>query len=338
MADDLLLDVKDLQTIFTTYAGTVRAVDGVSFHLNRGEAIAIVGESGCGKSVTALSIMRLVPDPGRITRGAIMLEGVDLVKKSDREMQHVRGNDISMIFQDPMTALNPVLTIGLQMTEVLQQHQDMTRRQARKRVIEMLDIVGIPNAASRVAQYPHQFSGGMRQRVMIGMALSCNPKLLIADEPSTSLDVTIQAQILDLMRNLRAKFNSSIILITHDLAVVAGLAQRVLVMYAGQIIEHATVRELYYRPQHPYAWALLKSVPRLDAREKRRLMPIIGQPPDLIAPPAGCRFNPRCAWAMPVCLEHQPEFTDVGNGHYVACWLQHPSAPAVEALRRGAAS
>ena len=324
---DTLLQVRDLKTSFFTYAGEVKAVDGVSFDLGRGEVVAIVGESGCGKSVTALSIMRLISDPGRIVSGSIIFDGEDLVQKSEEEMQAIRGNEISMIFQDPMTSLNPVLSIGTQIMEVLRIHQKMSPREARERAVEMLSLVGIPNADRRLSQYPHQFSGGMRQRVMIAMALACNPKLLIADEPTTALDVTVQAQIMELMKELKDKFDTSIMLITHDLGVVAGMASRVLVMYAGKIIEEGTVRDIYYNPQHPYTWSLLRSVPRLDAASKKRLLPIHGQPPDLLDPPKGCRFNPRCDYALKICLQEEPEYTYVNGGHKVACWRQHPEAP-----------
>ncbi len=324
--EDILLDVRNLSTHFSLHTGVVKAVRNVSFSLKRGEAIAIVGESGCGKSVTALSIMRLIPEPGRIVSGQIMFENEDLVKKSEEQMRRIRGNSIGMVFQDPMTSLNPVLTIATQMCEVLRLHQGMSAQDARRRAIHMLDIVGIPQPERRLSQYPHQFSGGMRQRVMIAMALACNPKLLIADEPTTALDVTIQAQILELMKALKQEFNSSIILITHDLGVVAGLAARVLVMYAGQIVESGDVRSLYYNPKHPYTWGLLKSVPRLDALEKRRLVPILGQPPDLIAPPKGCAFESRCPHAMKVCVEHDPPLVEVSAGHAVACWGYHPRA------------
>lgn len=327
---DNLLEVRNLRTSFFTYAGEVRAVDDVSLDLARGEAIGIVGESGCGKSVTALSVMRLLSDTGRIMSGSALLDGEDLFAKTEEEMQQVRGNQISMVFQDPMTTLNPVLSIGLQMTEVLLLHQGMNQRQARERAVEMLGLVGIPNPDKRLAQYPHQFSGGMRQRVMIAIALSCNPKLLIADEPTTALDVTVQAQILDLMRDLKKRLGTSIILITHDLGVVAGMAARVLVMYAGKIIEEGPVASIYHQSRHPYTWALLRSIPRLHEKDKRRLVPIHGQPPDLLAPPSGCRFNPRCSHALRICLEQEPAFTEINTGHRVACWRYHSQAPPLE--------
>lgn len=334
---EALLHVKDLKTHFQTYAGTVKAVDGVSFDVAPGEALAIVGESGCGKSVTALSVMRLLPPNGHIVQGEIQFDGRNLADLSEAEMQRVRGNEISMIFQDPMTSLNPVLTVRTQISETLQLHQKMSKAAAHKRSVELLDMVGIPSPAARVKQYPHQFSGGMRQRVMIAMALSCNPKLLIADEPSTALDVTIQAQILELMRELKQKLNTSIILITHDLGVVAGLCNRVMVMYAGRIVERGNLDDIYYHPKHPYTWGLLKSVPRLDATEKKRLVPIYGQPPDLLAPPVGCAFWPRCDYAMAVCQDHRPEFKRVDGQHEVACWLTHPAAVEHLAAKGGPA-
>lgn len=322
-----LLEVKDLAVSFFTYAGEVQALRKVSFHVSKGEVVAIVGESGCGKSVTAQSIMRLIPvPPGKIISGSVLLNGENLLNKSERQMERIRGNSIAMIFQDPMTSLNPVLTIGGQIMEGLRHHQGMSKTEARGKAIEMLRLVGIPSPEKRLSQYPHEFSGGMRQRVMIAMALACNPQLLIADEPTTALDVTIQAQIMELMKDLNQKLSTSIILITHDLGVVAGLAQRVLVMYAGKIIEQGSVKDLYQKPRHPYTWGLLKSVPRLDAAEKKRLVPIWGQPPDLLAPPNGCAFYPRCDYAMDVCTRYEPEITTVGQGHQVACWLTHPLA------------
>lgn len=333
-----LLQIKELRTSFFTYAGEVKAVDGVSFNVDSGEAVAVVGESGCGKSATALSIMRLIPNPpGKIVGGSLLFDGEDLVKKTEREMQNIRGNHIGMIFQDPMTSLNPVLTVGLQIYEALELHQGMNRRDARAKAIEMLRLVGIPNPESRISQYPHQFSGGMRQRAMIAMALSCNPKLLIADEPTTALDVTIQAQIIELMKDLRDRLGTAIILITHDLGVVARLCTRVVVMYAGVIVEEGRVRDIYYRPKHPYTWGLLNSIPRLDAEHQGRLVPIHGAPPDLLAPPKGCPFFSRCSWALEVCDEHRPPMTHLEEGHRAACWLVDPRAPKVEAFVNGRA-
>ncbi len=328
-----LLEVKDLCTSFFTYAGEVKAVNGVSFHMDVGEAIGIVGESGCGKSVTVQSIMRLIPNPpGKIIGGSVNFLGVDLLKKSEKQMESIRGKDISMIFQDPMTSLNPVLTVGLQLTEVLKRHEGLSGKGATDRAVELLELVGISNPESRLKQYPHQFSGGMRQRVMIAIALACNPKLLIADEPTTALDVTIQAQILELMKDLKSKINTSIIMITHDLGVVAGLCSRVIVMYGGKIIESGNIDDIYYKPKHPYTWGLLKSVPRLDADKNTKLIPIPGTPIDLLDSPKGCGFALRCTHCMQICIEQAPEYTQLGEGHQVACWLQHPQAPKVAEL------
>lgn len=328
---DRLLEIKDLEVSFDTYAGEVKAVRGVSFHLDKGEAIAIVGESGCGKSVTAQSIMRLIPSPpSRVKKGSIMFNDREILKLSEREMQAIRGSEIGMIFQDPMTSLNPTMTIGKQIMEGLIKHRHLSKSQANEEALKMLKLVNIPNAEKRLKQYPHEFSGGMRQRAMIAIALACNPKLLIADEPTTALDVTIQAQIIDLMKDLQKELNTAIILITHDLGVVADMAQRIIVMYAGKIIESASLDDIFYNPRHPYTWGLLKSVPRLDAKQKEELMPIEGTPPDLFAPPVGCGFAARCEYAMTICKEKQPEFTQVGEGHHAACWLTHPNAPKVD--------
>lgn len=325
-----LLEVENLSTSFFTYAGEVQSVSGVSFHVDEGEAIGIVGESGCGKSVTVQSIMRLIPNPpGKIKNGQIKFMGRDLVKLSEKEMQNIRGKDISMIFQDPMTSLNPVLTVGRQMSEVLQRHEGISMKEALSRSEKYLDMVGIPNAHRRLQQYPHEFSGGMRQRVMIAMSLLCNPKLLIADEPTTALDVTIQAQILELMKDLKEKINTSIILITHDLGVVAGLCTRIVVMYGGKVVESGLVSELFNNPQHPYTWGLLNSVPRLDAKSRGKLIPIKGTPPDLLNPPRGCGFVARCPHAMNICLENPPAYTEQSLTHKVACWLNDPRAPKV---------
>jgi oligopeptide transport system ATP-binding protein len=326
-----LLDVQELAISFDTYAGEVKAVDRVSFQVFPGEAVGIVGESGSGKSVTAHAIMRLVSTPpGRFANGKILFEGADLLQKSEQAMEKIRGNDISMIFQDPMTSLNPVLTVGMQIAESLQLHQHMNKAEAYAQAVEMLRLVGIPSPEQRVKNYPHQFSGGMRQRAMIATALACNPKLLIADEPTTALDVTIQAQILELMQALQAKLNTAIILISHDLGVIAGLCSRVIVMYAGKIAETGTAQDIYHHPQHPYTWGLLKSVPRLDLQQKQKLSVIEGQPPDLLQPPAGCPFHPRCPYAMRVCTEHYPTTTQLSQVHSVKCWLQHPRAPKVQ--------
>lgn len=321
-----ILSVENLKVVFHTYAGKVQAVNDVSFTLDKGEIIGIVGESGCGKSVTSGAIMGLIPSPpGEIANGRIMFEDRDLTKIPESEMQKLRGNSVSMIFQDPMTSLNPVLTVGLQLSESFMIHQGLSERDALEKAVEMLRLVGIPSPEVRVKQYPHQMSGGMRQRVMIAMALACNPKVLIADEPTTALDVTIQAQIMDLMKKLNEQLATSIILITHDLGVVAGLCKRVLVMYAGKIVESAEVHELYHKPSHPYTWGLLQSVPRMD--EKRScLASIAGQPPDLLNPPPGCAFMPRCRFAMDICKQPPPLFT-IKEGHQSRCWLCHEASP-----------
>jgi oligopeptide/dipeptide ABC transporter ATP-binding protein len=315
-----LLEVRDLKTTFITSAGAVRAVDGVSWDIREGETVALVGESGCGKSVSALSIMRLVAEPaGRIEAGAVLYKGRDLLKLSEAEMQHVRGREIAMVFQEPMTSLNPVLSIGRQLTEGLEIHMNMTPEQASARAVELLGMVGIPDPARRLAQYPHHFSGGMRQRMMIAMALACNPSLILADEPTTALDVTIQAQILELMRDLARRLRVAMLIITHNLGVVARYADRVNVMYAGRIIEQAAAREIYASPRHPYTLGLLRSVPRLDEPRRARLDPIQGQPPDLTRLPPGCAFAPRCAYRVERCGE-APPLVEVGPGHTSACW------------------
>ena len=322
MAD--LLEVTDLHTQFFTRDGVVRAVDGVTFQVAAGETLGIVGESGCGKSVTALSLMRLIPQPpGKIVKGSIMFDGQDILKMDDDDVRGIRGNNIAMIFQDPMTSLNPVLTISRQISEALELHLKMDKSEARKRTIELLELVNIPSAKKRVDDYPHQFSGGMRQRVMIAMALSCNPKLILADEPTTALDVTIQAQILDLLKNLAREFRTAFILITHDLGVVAGMTQRINVMYAGRIVEKADTVELFANPKMPYTWGLLRSIPRLDESRKAKLVPIEGLPPDLIAPPPGCKFEPRCQYRRDVCKEKEPPLEHIPNSkpdHEARCW------------------
>lgn len=326
-----ILDVQDLHVSFKTYNGEVKAVRGVSFDVNKGETVAIVGESGCGKSVTSQTIMRLIPSPpGMIKKGEIIFEGKDLTKLSEDEMQSIRGAEIAMIFQDPMTSLNPTLTVGRQITEGLMKHQKMSAHDAKVKAVEMLRLVGIPSPESRIKQYPHQFSGGMRQRAMIAIALSCAPKLLIADEPTTALDVTIQAQIIDLMKELQEKIETSIILITHDLGVVADIADRVVVMYAGKVIETGTLDEIFYNPKHPYTWGLLASMPRLNQSSDQELLPIPGAPPDLLSPPTGCAFAARCKHAMKICTQQMPESTSVSDSHKVACWLEHPMAPDVK--------
>ena len=316
-----LLEVKDLATHFFTQDGVVKAVDGISYTLAEGEVLGVVGESGCGKSVHALSIMRLVANPpGRIVAGEILFEGENLLNMDDSEMRHIRGNRIAMVFQEPMTSLNPVLTIGRQLPETLELHQKMARREARTRAAELLQTVGIPDSESRLSDYPHQFSGGMRQRVMIAMALSCNPRLIIADEPTTALDVTIQAQILELMRDLAVEFGTAMVIITHNLGVVARYAHRVVVMYAGKIVETGTAHDIYRNPRHPYTIALLNSVPRLDATERVRLDAIEGLPPDLVDLPQGCSFAPRCKYAYERCTQETPVLLETDTNHTSACW------------------
>ena len=315
-----LLEINDLRTHFFTQDGVVKAVDGVSYDLEEGEILGIVGESGCGKSVSALSIMRLVANPpGRIVGGEVLFDGEDVLKLDDVDMRHIRGNRIAMVFQEPMTSLNPVLTVGRQLTETLELHQKMNKEEARNRSIELLRTVGIPDAESRIKDYPHQFSGGMRQRVMIAIALSCNPRLIIADEPTTALDVTIQAQILELMQGLSKEFGTALIVITHNLGVVARYADRVNVMYAGKIVETGTAEEIYHNPKHPYTIGLLKSVPRLDEAMKTRLDPIDGMPPDLVNLPAGCSFAPRCKYSNDNCLQETPTLNTVAGIHMSAC-------------------
>jgi oligopeptide transport system ATP-binding protein len=320
-----LLEVKDLRTQFQTRNGLVHAVNGISFDLAEGETLGIVGESGCGKTVSALSLMRLIPEPpGKIVGGQAIFQGKDLLRMSPEEIRRVRGAQIGMAFQDPMTSLNPVLTIGRQLTEALELHKGMSRQEARHRAAELLSIVGIPQPTERLSDYPHQFSGGMRQRVMIAMALSCMPQLLIADEPTTALDVTIQAQIVDLVKRLRDEIGMAIIWITHDLGIVAGLAKRVIVMYAGFIIEEAPVKELYAEPRHPYTLGLLGSLLRPDETEHRRLVSIEGLPPDLLGLPRGCPFVPRCVYAVARCWEENPALVAVSQGHKKACWVDAP--------------
>jgi oligopeptide/dipeptide ABC transporter ATP-binding protein len=322
-----LIEIRDLHTQFFTDDGLARAVDGVSYALARGETVGVVGESGCGKSVTALSILRLIPDPpGKIVAGEILFEGTNLLDLSSAEMRRIRGNDISMIFQEPMTSLNPVFTIGNQIAEAVRLHQGLSNREAMNKATEMLTLVGIPEPARRVHEYPHQLSGGMRQRAMIAMALSCNPKVLIADEPTTALDVTIEAQILDLMRNLQHELGTAILMITHDLGVVAEMARKVVVMYAGKVVEQAPVELLFAEPNHPYTQGLLQSLPRVDkdaSGEKHRLQEIPGIVPSLLNLPPGCKFASRCPKAMAICEEEEPMLEQVGPDHLSACWLNH---------------
>jgi oligopeptide transport system ATP-binding protein len=322
MKSETILSVRDLQTHFYSEEGVVKAVDGVSFDLKRGETLGIVGESGSGKSVTNLSILRLIPfPPGKIVGGEVLFGGKDLMKISNEEIRHIRGKRIAMIFQDPMTSLNPFMKISTQLVEITQLHDGLNKRAAYKRAVEMLDLVGIPDASRRVDDYPHQFSGGMRQRVMIAMALSCNPELLIADEPTTALDVTIQAQILELIKDLKEKTGTSVILITHDLGVVAGMTDHIAVMYAGKIVEYAPTEELFAKPHHPYTRGLLKSVPDPHI-EQETLFQIPGFPPDLARLPEGCPFMPRCSYAMDKCKQFPP-ILKINEQHYSACWLEN---------------
>jgi oligopeptide transport system ATP-binding protein len=317
-----LLQVTDLKTRFQTPEGTVSAVNGISFEIREGETVAVVGESGCGKSVSMMSLLKLIPTPpGEIYSGTALYRGDDLLKKTEEEMEDVRGREISMIFQDPMTSLNPVLTVGRQLTEGLRVHLGMDQAQAENRAVELLAQVGIPDPAKRLGDFPHQFSGGMRQRVMIAMALSCAPSLLIADEPTTALDVTIQAQIIELVLQLRESLHMAIIWITHDLGVVAGMADRVIVMYAGYIVEEADVNDLYDAPSHPYTLALLAALPRVDRRRDQRLKSIPGAPPNLLVEPRGCPFAPRCEFVIEKCRTENPTLMNVGPKHASACWV-----------------
>jgi oligopeptide transport system ATP-binding protein len=325
--DPALLTVQDLRTHFFTRAGVVKAVDGVSFDLRVGETLGIVGESGSGKSVTALSIMRLIPTPpGRIVSGKLLFAGQDLRTVSKSRLRQLRGNEISMIFQDPMTSLNPVFTIGYQLEETLHAHTRLTRSQARTRAVELLERVGIPAPERRLKDYPHNFSGGMRQRVVIAIALACNPKLIIADEPTTALDVTIQAQILDLLRSLSHDFGTAVLLITHDLGVVAGMCDRIVVLYGGRVLETGTVDEIFKASRQPYTQGLLRSIPRLDQPRGNLLQPIPGSPPDMLHPPQGCPFMPRCPLAMERCIVEMPPLVRIGNSptHQAACWVTAP--------------
>lgn len=325
-----ILEVKDLNVTFDTYSGSVQAVRGVNFDLRKGETLAIVGESGSGKSVTTKALMGLIPKPaGKIPKGEILFDGKDLTKLNDKQMSKIRGRDISMIFQDPMTSLNPTMKIGKQIMESLIKHQKMNKAKARERAIELLELVGIPKPADRIDQYPHQFSGGMRQRVVIAIALACNPKILLADEPTTALDVTIQAQILELMKDIQKKTDASIVFITHDLGVVANVADRVAVMYAGKIVEIGTVDDIFYNPKHPYTWGLIGSMPTLDS-DGEELIAIPGSPPDLTNPPKGDAFAARNPYVMKIDTEMEPPMFKVSDTHYAATWLLHENAPAVE--------
>ena len=325
-----VLQVKDLKTQFFTDDGVVKAVDGVSFDLHPGETLGIVGESGCGKSVTALSILRLVQEPGRITGGQILFKGTDIVTMPGDDVRDIRGKDIAMIFQDPLSSLNPVLKVGYQIEEAMEAHTKISSKVALSRAVQLLKQVRIPAAESRVEDYPHQFSGGMRQRAMIAMGLANKPSILIADEPTTALDVTVQAQILELLRDLNEETRTAIILITHNMGVVAGLCKRVLVMYAGRIVEQGPVDQIFKDPQHPYTWSLLQSIPRLDADRKDRLLSIEGLPPDLIKPPPGCRFHPRCRFRIERCFHDDPALMDVGPDQDAACWVTMRRALATD--------
>lgn len=327
-----LLQVKNLNVSYHTYAGEVKSVRGISFDIDKGECIAIVGESGCGKTVTSKSIMGLIQTPpGEIKEGSeILYEGKNILKFNKKEWQNYRGNDVSMIFQDPMTSLNPTMKIGKQISENLMKHKKLSKAEAKAETIKVLELVEIPNAESRLNQYPHEFSGGMRQRAMIAIALACNPKLLLADEPTTALDVTIQAQIIELMKSLQTKLGTAIVLVTHDLGVVADIAKKIIVMYAGKIIEIGLADEVFYNPQHPYTFALLKSIPRLDSDKEEELVSIAGTPPDLISPPKGCPFVTRCKYCMTICREQMPDNYKISETHEALCWLHHPKAPIVD--------
>ena len=326
-----VVDVKDLRFSFDTYAGEVQSVRGVTFHVDEGEVLAIVGESGCGKSVSCQTIMKLNPmPPGKIVSGSITLGEHDIVAASEKKMQSIRGKEVAMIFQDPMTCLNPTMKVGKQIVEAIKHHRHLSSAEAKTEAIKYLKMVNIPNPEVRANMYPHEFSGGMRQRAMIAMALCCEPKLLIADEPTTALDVTIQAQIMDLMVDIKNKTNTAIILVTHDLGVVAQVADRVAVMYAGKIVETGTVRDIFYNPTHPYTKALLASLPSADATKKEKLTSIPGSPPDLLNPPVGCGFGARCERCMQICREAQPDKFSIEGIHEASCWLLHPDCPSAQ--------
>ena len=316
-----LVEVKNLEVSFFTYAGEVKAVRGISYNLKPGEVMGIVGESGSGKSVSSYGLMGIIPEPGKVIGGRILFEGRDVTAMSEKELLKIRGKDISMIFQDPMTSLNPLFTIGNQIEESLRKHTSLDKDQRQKRMVELLTLVGINQPEKRLKQYPHEFSGGMRQRVMIAMALACDPKLLIADEPTTALDVTIQAQILELLKELKDKIHMGIVFITHDLGVVSDICDSISVMYAGTIVESGSSDQIFYEPRHPYTWGLLASVPKIDTDEHQRLIPIEGNPVDLINPPKGCPFAPRCKHCMKICIDQAPPQCQVGEGHMAACWL-----------------
>jgi oligopeptide transport system ATP-binding protein len=333
---EVILEVKDLVVTFDMYQGSVQAVRGVSWHLNKKETIGIVGESGCGKSVTIKTALGLNPKKnGSVKAGQVLLQGKDILSATDREIRDIMGNKMSIIFQDPFTYLNPTMTVGSQIMEAYLRHHRAAKAEARDKALSMLRLISLPNAEENIKRYPHQLSGGMRQRIMIAMALICNPMVLFADEPTTALDVTIQAQIVDLMNSLKDKIDTSIVLITHDMGVVANMADRIYVMYAGKIVEHGDAEAIFHDPRHPYTWGLLDSVPRLDRRTATELHSIPGMPPDLIAPPPGCAFAPRCRYAMNICREREPEKTDLDeNGHFAACWLCHPARIAKHGAAR----
>ena len=325
-----LVEVKNLEVSFFTYAGEVKAVRGISYNLKPGEVMGIVGESGSGKSVSSYGLMGIIPEPGKVIGGQILFEGRDVTAMSEKELLKIRGKDISMIFQDPMTSLNPLFTIGNQIEESLRKHTSLDKDQRQKRMVELLTLVGINQPEKRLKQYPHEFSGGMRQRVMIAMALACDPKLLIADEPTTALDVTIQAQILELLKELKDKIHMGIVFITHDLGVVSDICDSISVMYAGTIVESGSSDQIFYEPRHPYTWGLLASVPKIDTDEHQRLIPIEGNPVDLINPPKGCPFAPRCKHCMKICIDQAPPQCQVGEGHMAACWLPGKEARGEE--------
>ena len=325
-----LLDVQNLKTTFRIGVGLVQAVRGVSFHVEEGEFLGIVGESGSGKSVTMLSVVGLLPDYAQIEADAIRFDGRDLTRLGKRQQRAIHGREIGMVFQDPMTSLNPLFTVRQQLTEPLRIHLHMSRAEANARALELMKLVEIPAPEERLRQYPHELSGGMRQRVMIAMAIACNPKLIIADEPTTALDVTIQAQILELLESLKQKTGASVVMITHDLGVIASMCSRIIVMYGGLICEEGPAREIFYRPKHPYTWGLLKSIPKISTGERKRLEPIPGTPPDMLEPPPGCPFAPRCRYCMRICEMMAPGETDLGGGHRVACHLMNPNAPKVD--------